>query len=111
MKYLILLSLLFSMNVSADDRLFVDEEKFLPYHPTAATIWPRTVQINEGEHWNPAMGRMEYLYIEETPVLMNVLNIANVVSTCNQEIVQYTPVPEPKPKKKFYKAKKKYGCK
>lgn len=51
--------------------------QYLPYHPTAATIWPRVVRVPcakhgtsltcEGYHWTPDMGRAEYLYI--TPVV------------------------------------------
>ena len=52
--------------------------QYLPYHPTAATIWPRVVEVPcrmhrgamlcEGYNWTPAMGRAEYLYIKPTPV-------------------------------------------
>jgi hypothetical protein len=51
--------------------------QYLPYHPTAATIWPRVVEVPcakhhgvlkcEGYHWTPAMGRAEYLHIAPTP--------------------------------------------
>ena len=47
--------------------------QYLPGFPTAATIWPRIVEVNcesnkgqlqcEGFHWTPDMGRAEYLFI------------------------------------------------
>jgi hypothetical protein len=46
--------------------------QYLPYYPTAATIWPRVVELNcdatpggqcDGYHWTPAMGRAEYLFV------------------------------------------------
>jgi hypothetical protein len=48
--------------------------QYLPYHPTAATIWPRVVEVPcikaedgtltcEGFHWLPEMGRAEYLFV------------------------------------------------
>jgi outer membrane protein OmpA-like peptidoglycan-associated protein len=44
---------------------------FLPYYPTAATIWPRVVQVRcsadgmcDGYSITPALGRGEYLYVQ-----------------------------------------------
>lgn len=48
--------------------------QYLPYQPTAATIWPRVVEVPcvrandgsltcDGYHWLPEMGRAEYLFI------------------------------------------------
>lgn len=47
--------------------------QYLPSHPTAATLWPRVVDVNcvlngttylcDGYNWIPALGRGEYLYI------------------------------------------------
>ena len=47
--------------------------QYLPYHPTAATIWPRVIEVPctkhhgallcDGYHWTPAMGRAEYLFV------------------------------------------------
>jgi hypothetical protein len=52
--------------------------QYLPGFPTAATIWPRVIEVPcrqvgaslqcEGYHWTPRMGRGEYLYF--TPVLI-----------------------------------------
>lgn len=58
--------------------------QYLPYHPTAASIWPRVVEVDckraagatndlvcQGYNWSPAMGRAEYLFIKPrivTPV-------------------------------------------
>lgn len=48
--------------------------QYTPGHPTAATIWPRVVEVPctkegekllcEGYHWLPEMGRGEYLYFK-----------------------------------------------
>lgn len=56
---------------SSPEVLFVP--KYLPGYPTAATIWPRIVEVPckdvngslecEGFHWTPDMGRGEYLFI------------------------------------------------
>lgn len=47
--------------------------QYLPNHPTAATIWPRVVDVDctkagqvvkcDGYNWTPDMGRGEYIYI------------------------------------------------
>ena len=47
--------------------------QYMPNFPTAATIWPRVVEVPcvktdkgldcEGYNWNPSMGRGEYLFI------------------------------------------------
>jgi hypothetical protein len=51
--------------------------QYLPYHPTAATIYPRVVEVNcatiqpgqcEGYKWSPSMGRAEYLFV--TPAVV-----------------------------------------
>ncbi len=49
--------------------------QYLPGYPTAASIWPRVVEVKcnskaecEGYNWLPEMGRGEYLYIK--PVLV-----------------------------------------
>lgn len=46
--------------------------QYLPGFPTAATIWPRAIEVPchqgglelecDGYYWNPAMGRGEYLF-------------------------------------------------
>lgn len=48
--------------------------QYLPHHPTAATIWPRVVEVPcvhtgaglkcEGYNWTPKMGRGEYLFFK-----------------------------------------------
>jgi hypothetical protein len=48
--------------------------QYLPSNPTAATLWPRVIDVEcaktkmnsyvcDGYNWSPAMGRGEYLYI------------------------------------------------
>lgn len=51
--------------------------QYLPFYPTAATIWPRVIEVPcrqvgadllcERYHWRPEYGRAEYLFF--TPVL------------------------------------------
>lgn len=46
--------------------------QYLPFYPTAATIWPRVVEVDcestvsglkcDGYNWAPRMGRGEYLF-------------------------------------------------
>lgn len=48
--------------------------QYLPFHPTAGTIWPRVVEVPcirtgailkcEGYNWTPKMGRGEYLFFK-----------------------------------------------
>jgi hypothetical protein len=50
--------------------------QYLPAYPTAATLWPRVLDVNctkernafvcDGYNWMPAMGRGEYLFIRPT---------------------------------------------
>lgn len=50
--------------------------QYLPGHPTAATIWPRVVQVKctqvgkttecENYKWLPEMGRPEYIFVVPT---------------------------------------------
>lgn len=44
--------------------------QYMPHFPTAATIWPRVIEVNctvdrkcEGYNWAPSMGRAEYLFV------------------------------------------------
>lgn len=51
--------------------------QYMPNYPTAATIWPRVVTVDnctkflnepnsvrcDGYNWNPSMGRAEYLFV------------------------------------------------
>ena len=46
------------------------EPQYMPYFPTAATIWPRVIEVKcnmdrkcEGYNWAPSMGRAEYLFV------------------------------------------------
>ena len=46
------------------------EPHYMPHFPTAATIWPRVIEIKctfdrfcEGYNYSPAMGRGEYLFV------------------------------------------------
>lgn len=51
--------------------------QFLPFYPTAATIWPRVVEVPcktvddgvfvcQGYQWYPGLGRAEYLFFKPT---------------------------------------------
>lgn len=53
---------------------------YLPYYPTAATIWPRVVQVRcnaggecDGYSITPALGRGEYLYVQ--PVMVPTVQV------------------------------------
>lgn len=61
-----------------EQAVFVDDDYFhapqdMPFYPTAAVIWPRVVDllcdrlndqvVCEGFHWQPALGRAEYLFV------------------------------------------------
>jgi hypothetical protein len=68
--------------------------QYLPGYPTAATIWPRVIEVPctgsphalrcEGYHWTPAMGRGEYLFF--TPKI-----VAQPVVITKEVIVQSPP--------------------
>ena len=80
--------------------------QYLPGFPTAATIWPRVVDVKcdkvgdvlncNGYHWTPDMGRGEYLMIhpqvkeEKPPVIVTVIKEVPVI------VLKEVPV---KPKK------------
>ena len=62
------------MGVSESTEPYYYVPQYLPYYPTAATIWARVVQVPcekaadgkltcEGYNWTPDMGRAEYLFI------------------------------------------------
>ena len=66
------------ITVGNETAVYVDDgyyhiPQYLPTHPTAATIWPRVVEVEcdkvdgkvvcDGYHWLPKMGRAEYIMI------------------------------------------------
>ena len=73
--------------------------QYMPGHPTAATLWPRVVDVTckqivdkvicDGYNWMPAMGRGEYLMIRpvvtELPVPVIVTN--TITNTIIKEVV------------------------
>lgn len=56
----------------------VHAPQYLPYYPTAATIWPRVLELKctksgavlkcPGYNWSPEMGRAEYLFVKPVVV-------------------------------------------
>ena len=68
--------------------------QFMPAYPTAATIWPRVVEVPctetpaglqcDGYQWTPKMGRAEYLFF--TPKIVKATVVEKLV-----------PVPYPVP--------------
>lgn len=66
-------------NATQVDNNVYHAPQYLPGYPTAATIWPRAVEVNcmpdggrqvcEPYQWTPALGRGEYLYF--TPILIS----------------------------------------
>lgn len=61
----------FENSIAMDNNVFFAPQ-YMPDHPTAATIWPRVVEVPckqgpkgllcEGYNWTPKMGRAEYLF-------------------------------------------------
>ena len=88
--------------------------QYLPLYPTAASIWPRVIEVPcekvngdlkcAGYSWTPEMGRAEYLFIKpivrEKPV---VLVPKEIIKEVIKEVpVLYVPVlKEVVPKKKL----------
>jgi hypothetical protein len=70
--------------------------QFLPYYPTAATIWPRVIEVKckgaqcDGYDWTPDMGRGEYVYFR-----------AVQVAVAPAPVVLAAPPPAPMPVKKI----------
>lgn len=75
--------------------------EYLPYHPTAATIWPRVVEVEcnklpsgaldcEGYRWNPGMGRGEYIFI--TPVVKQPAKTEIRTIVTPVEVIKEVPV-------------------
>lgn len=72
--------------------------QYLPGFPTAATIWPRVIEVPcrqvearlqcDGYNWTPRMGRGEYLYF--TPIVLAARPVAEAPVTVPQE--QVAPV-------------------
>lgn len=70
--------------------------QYLPGYPTAATIWPRVIEVPcvrqqsglkcQGYHWTPAYGRAEYLFF--TP---KVVEPVEPVVITKEVIVQSPP--------------------
>ncbi len=67
---------------------------YLPGHPTAATIWPRVVEVPctksgnalkcEGYTWQPKLGRGEYLFVK--PVVIEAPQPVIVTNTITKEV-------------------------
>ncbi len=60
-------------NSAVENNIF-HTPQYMPYNPTAATIWPRVVEVPctkdskgnlacSGYNWNPSLGRGEYLFV------------------------------------------------
>lgn len=79
------------------DGIYHNPQTMLPGHPTAATIWPRVVEVPcvkvagntvcEPINWTPKMGRGEYLYFK--PVVMQ------PPAPPTPPVPVYIPVPTP----------------
>lgn len=79
--------------------------QYLPYYPTAATIWPRVVEIQcdmkdgvmqcDGYNWSPDMGRAEYLFVTPVvrkPVLVNAPVTNTIIKETEKIIYKEVPV-------------------
>lgn len=86
-------------NADRWDQNIYHAPQYMPGHPTAATLWPRVVDVTckqivdkvicDGYNWMPAMGRGEYLMIRpvvtELPVPVIVTN--TITNTIIKEVV------------------------
>ncbi len=86
-------------NAATWDQNIYHAPQYMPGHPTAATLWPRVVDVTckqivdkvicDGYNWMPAMGRGEYLMIRpvvtELPVPVIVTN--TITNTIIKEVV------------------------
>ena len=83
--------------------------QYMPNYPTAATIWPRVVEVPcvkvngklecQGYNWNPSMGRGEYLFV--TPkVLEPVAPVVPEVTFVYKEKIKEVLIEVPPKKKK-----------
>lgn len=84
--------------------LYNDYHQYLPYHPTAQTLYPRVVEKEVGKDvtWVEGMGRTEYLHIVE--VEKEEVNLS--CPTFDRFVYVPTPTEQPKkvsPKKKSFK--------
>lgn len=82
--------------------------QYMPGYPTAATLWPRVVDVDceengkvlncNGYHWTPNMGRGEYLMIHPviTPKPDVVTNTVTVTNTIVKEVPVIAPLTEKK---------------
>lgn len=77
--------------------------QYMPYYPTAATIWPRAVEVPctkvgadlkcAGYNWTPSLGRSEYLFVvpkvkESTPTEMIVITNTREVPVIREVLVE-----------------------
>jgi hypothetical protein len=77
--------------------------QYMPNYPTAATIWPRVVEVPctkatngdlncAGYNWNPSLGRGEYLFVQpkvvEAPKPVTVTVIKEVPGPVREVLVE-----------------------
>lgn len=107
-------NLSFESMVKVDNDIF-HAPQYLPGYPTAATLWPRVIDVPcvqvdhgvtcKGYVWNPSMGRGEYLFvrphIEVVPEPVKAEVIREVVEPPKQSV----PVKKVAKRKKFVKPK------
>jgi hypothetical protein len=83
--------------------LYNDYHQYLPYHPTAQTLYPRVIQKEVGKDitWVEGMGRTEYLHVVE--VEKEEVNLS--CPTVDRFVYIPAPkdAPKPIPKKKSFK--------
>ena len=76
--------------------------QYMPNYPTAATIWPRVVEVEceqsltgltcDSFEWQPKYGRGEYLFI--TPVIKKVQPPAKIIEKTIIKEVLYKKIPQ-----------------
>jgi hypothetical protein len=90
--------------------------QYMPAFPTAATIWPRVVEVPctesdghlqcAGYEWSPKLGRGEYLFFK--PVVVKAPPVVTEIVPVFVSEPTFTPIPEQSILKKIPNKKKKH---
>lgn len=93
-------------NVTVVENNVMHSPQYLPGFPTAATIWPRVVEVPctakgnglqcDGYRWTPSLGRAEYLYV--VPKVVEQPKPITITERVEVPVIVYKEVPEKKGK-------------
>jgi hypothetical protein len=84
--------------------------QYMPNYPTAATVWPRVVEVPctkgkngaldcAGYNWSPAMGRGEYLFVTPKVVEQSKPQVVTVIKEVPGPVREVLIEVQPKKKK------------